>query len=90
VPWICAYPAIDAEDADCGGSEAVMADGRIIGTVSSGAYGRWAGQSLTFATIAPEFAAAGTKLEVMILGQPRPAQVVAEAVYDARTERPRS
>jgi len=58
--------------------------------VSSGAYGHWVGQSLAFAYIAPVFAVAGTKLEVMILGQPRPARVLAEAVYDSGNQRPRS
>jgi dimethylglycine dehydrogenase len=90
LPWICAYLAIDAEDVDCNGSEAVMVDGRVIGTVSSGAFGHWVGQSLAFAYIAPELAVVDTKLELMILGQSHPARVLAEAVYDPRTERPRS
>lgn len=41
--WICVYLAIDAEDADCTGGEAVMSDGRVIETVSSGAFGHWVG-----------------------------------------------
>jgi dimethylglycine dehydrogenase len=90
LPWVCAYLAIDAEDADCNGSEAVMAGGQVVGAVSSGAYGHGVGQSLAFAYIPPRHAAAGTELEVMILGQPRPARVLGEAVYDPGNERPRA
>jgi dimethylglycine dehydrogenase len=88
--WRCAYLAVDSDDADCNGGEAVSVDGRVIGTVSSGAFGHHVGQSLAFAYVAPEFAAADTRLEVMILGQPRPARVLADAVYDPANERPRS
>ncbi len=90
LPWKCAYLEIDAEDADCNGSEAVLSDGRVVGAVSSGAYGHWVGRSLAFAYIEPEHATPGARLDVMILGQPRHAQVLAEAMHDPRNERPRA
>jgi dimethylglycine dehydrogenase len=90
LPWICAYLGIDTQDADCNGGEAVLAGGHVVGAVSSGAYGHCTRQSLAFAYVPPEHAVAGTQLEVMILGQARPARVLAEAVYDAGNERPRS
>jgi len=87
--WVCVYMEVDADDADCNGGEAVLFDGRVIGTVSSGAFGHWVGRSLAFAYVDPGCAAAGTALEVMILGEPRPALVLAEAVHDPRNARPR-
>jgi dimethylglycine dehydrogenase len=90
LPWMCAYLAVDSEDADCNGGEAVLAGGNVVGAVSSGAYGHWVQQSLAFAYVPPQHALPGTQLEVMMLGEPRPARVLAEAVYDARNQRPRS
>jgi len=88
--WKCVYLAVDSVDADCNGGEAVLAEGQVIGSVSSGAFGHWVGESLAFAYIRPEFAAPGTELEIMILGEPRRARTLADAVYDPRNERPRS
>ncbi|MDX2315136.1 MAG: glycine cleavage T C-terminal barrel domain-containing protein [Gammaproteobacteria bacterium] len=48
------------------------------------------GNSLAFAYIPPRFAVAGTALEVVIPGQPRPARILGEAVYDLGNEWPRS
>jgi hypothetical protein len=39
---------------------------------------------------APEFAAPDTPLEILLLGEPRSARVLAEAVYDPGNERPRA
>ena len=89
LPWICAYLTIDVEDADCNGSEAVMANGRTVGAVSSGAFGPAVGQSLAFAYVDPAFAAPGTSLDVMILGERRAAEVLGEPAYDPGNERPR-
>ena len=45
---------------------------------------------LAFAYVKPEYGKLGSLLEVMIMGEPRPAVVLAEPVYDAANERPRS
>ncbi|MGI9305240.1 MAG: FAD-dependent oxidoreductase, partial [Gammaproteobacteria bacterium] len=87
--WICAYLEIEDTVTDCHGSEAVLANGARIGAVSSGAYGHATGKSLAFAYIDPEYAGAGTALEVSVLGERRPARVLAEAVYDPGNQRPR-
>ena len=89
LPWKCAYLTIDVDGADCNGSEAVMANGRTVGAVSSGAYGHAVGQSLAFAYVEPSFAEPGTALDVMILGERRAARVLGEAAYDSGNERPR-
>ena len=81
------YLTVDADDTDCMGNEPIMADGRVIGVTTSGAYGHTVGQSIAFAYVEPAFAEPGTTLEVRILDQPRSVTVVAEPLYDAKNER---
>ena len=89
LPWICVYLEVDTKDADPHSSETVYLNGTRVGQVSSGAYGQYVGKSLAFAYVKPEAAAPGTELEVMVLGERRPARVLAEPVYDPASERPR-
>ncbi|MDA0701632.1 MAG: FAD-dependent oxidoreductase [Proteobacteria bacterium] len=88
--WLCAYLAIEAGDADCIGGDAVFADGAVVGSVSSGAFGHIVGKSLAFAYLKPECAAPGTRLEVQILDTRRPAIVLGEPAYDSDSAKPRS
>ena len=72
-PWLCAYLAIEAEDADCHGAEAVLQNGRRVGAVSSGAYGHLSWKRASPSPIlTPDCAAPGTELEVMVLGEAAP------------------
>ena len=89
-PWQCAYLEIDADDADCLGGEAILAGGERTGAVSSGAWGPSVSASLAFGYVRPEHAAPGTDLEVLVLGEPRPARVLAEARHDPGSLLPRS
>ncbi|GAB5469592.1 MAG: FAD-dependent oxidoreductase [Rhodospirillales bacterium] len=90
LPWICAYLEIEAEDADCQGSEAVYANGSRVGAVSSGGYGHSVGKSLAFAYLKPDLARPGTALEVLVLGERRPAKVLGQPAYDPDSLRPRA
>ncbi|NNE21244.1 MAG: GcvT family protein [Rhizobiales bacterium] len=91
LPWVCAYLEIEADGVSDGhGGEAVLADGVHIGLTSSVAYGHGVQKLLAFAYVKPEHAAPGSELEVMIMGEPRPAVVLGEPVYDAANTRPRS
>ncbi|MDX1401050.1 MAG: FAD-dependent oxidoreductase, partial [Kiloniellales bacterium] len=89
LPWICVYLEVDANSADAHSSETVFFQGRRIGQVSSGGYGQYVRKSLAFAYVDPLASEPGTELEVMILGEKRPARVLGEAVYDPNSERPR-
>ena len=89
-PWQCVYMQVDAYDADCLGGEAILAGAERAGTVSSGAWGPSVGASLAFGYVAPAHAAPGTELEVLVLGERRPARVWGEARYDPRSLRPRA
>jgi len=74
--------AVDAADTDAFGNHAVFRDGRLAGIVTSGGYGHRVRQSLSFAYLEVVSAAPGTGLEVEILGERRPARVLAEPPYD--------
>jgi len=90
LPWQCVYLQIDAADADCLGGETVFCGGSRVGAVSSGGFGHWVGKSLAFAYVDPQFAAPGTTLEIMVLGESRPARVLPEPAYDPASHKPRT
>lgn len=73
---------VDADGADCRGSEPVLMDGALVGYVTSGGYGWRVGKSLAVGWIAAEACVPGTALEVQILERMRPASVVADPLYD--------
>ncbi len=81
-----AYGEPGSEDAaDCVGGEGVfVADGeQAVGLVTSGGYGFTVDQSLAFAYIHAEHAAAGNELDVLILGDRHRATVLDGPVWDA-------
>ena len=88
--WACAYLSIDADGIEDGhGGEAVLMNGAVVGATSSVVYGHSVGTILAFAYVAPGAAAAGTELEVVIMGRPRRARVLAAPAYDPESLRPR-
>ncbi|MEM9098377.1 MAG: FAD-dependent oxidoreductase [Pseudomonadota bacterium] len=89
--YVCAYLEVEADGISDGhGGEAVMAGDRQIGLTSSIAYGHRVQKLLAFAFLHPDFIAAGTELEVIVMGQRRPARVLAEPAYDAASNLPRT
>ena len=91
LPWVCAYLEIAPDgDADGHGGEAVLLDGRVVGSTASVAFGHSVGKILAFAYIKPEAATPGTALEVVILGKSRPARVLGEPAYDPKSLLPRT
>jgi dimethylglycine dehydrogenase len=90
-PWTCAYLAIEPDgDADGHGGEAVLLDGEVVGTTSSVAFGHSVGKILAFAYVKPEAALPGAALEVVIMGAPRAAEVLAAPAYDPDNLLPRT
>lgn len=81
--------AVDALDADCWGNEVVWAGDRVGGITTSGGYAHCLGQSLAVAYVDAELATPGTPLAVEILGERRPARVLAEPPFDPENRRPR-
>ncbi len=91
LPWICAYIAIEPDGVwDGNGGEAVLHDGEVVGSTASVAYGHTVGTILAFAYIKPHAAEPGTRLEVVIAGEPRAANVLGEPAYDPHSLLPRT
>jgi dimethylglycine dehydrogenase len=79
--------ACEATDADPWGYNPIISDDRIVGMTSSGGYGHRTETSIALGYVPPSLAAAGTELEVEILGQKVAAKVVAMPLYDPQNER---
>jgi len=77
---------VDADDADCIGDEPVYIGDEIIGRIASGGYGHYVGKSLAMGYIDAEAAKPGTKVEIAVLGDRRPAETVSIPLYDPRNE----
>ena len=91
LPWICTYLEIEPDGEEDGhGGEAVLLDGRVVGSTASVAYGHTVAKILAFAYIKPHAADPGTKLEVVIAGAPRSARVLGEPAYDPQSVLPRT
>jgi len=79
---------VDADGADAHGYEPVYADGdRPVAYVTCGGYGHTIGRSLALAYVPAACAAAGTALEVGILGERRRAVVAEQPLFDRQNER---
>jgi len=80
---------VDADRADAAGFEPLYRDGEKIGFITSGGYGHWVGKSLGMALVRPDCAAPGTKLTTLIVGEERPAVVIAPSPHDPEGKRMR-
>jgi len=78
----------DASNADATGGEPIFKEGKGIGRVTSGAYGYCVGQSLALAFV--KDVAAGDTVDVMVLGTPHKAVVLAEPPFDPKGEKLRA
>ncbi|MDJ0859744.1 MAG: FAD-dependent oxidoreductase, partial [Dinoroseobacter sp.] len=85
-PWLCAYLEIEPDgEVDGHGGEAVLLNGKVVGSTASVVHGHTVGKGLAFAYVKPEAAVPATELEVLIHGTPRAARVLAEPAYDPRS-----
>ncbi len=87
--------AIDALDADASGDEGVWLHGNLVGFTTSGAYGHHVKQSLALAYVDSSLVDDATTsnspdLTVDIVGEPRPARILAEPPYDPTGSRLRT
>jgi dimethylglycine dehydrogenase len=81
-PYKIVYTEVAASDTDARGGEPALAGERCIGVVTSGAYGHRVKKSLAFACVDPQFAAAGSRFELLIQGERRAAVVLGAAAFD--------
>ena len=90
-PWHCVYLEIEPDgEIDGHGGEAVLMDGKLVGSTSSVAFGHTVGKILAFAYVKPEAAAPGTALEVNLMGTLRQACVLGRPAYDPESRLPRT
>ena len=79
--------ALDGEETDALIGEAVFKDGKLVGSVTSAGYGHTVGRSLAIAFLRDEARAAGTLLEISLLGARVKARVLPDAPWDPENER---
>ncbi|MEQ9239405.1 GcvT family protein [Roseovarius indicus] len=80
---------IDNSNAPAHPGASVMLNDRVVGTVTSGAWGHRTGKNLAYAFIAPDLAQPGTAIEIDIIGRLTPARVIPPSPYDPDMTRPR-
>ena len=91
MPWVCAYMEIEPDSVEDGhGGEAVMYQGKVVGSTASVAYAHTYGKILAFAYIKPYANVAGTEIEVIIAGHPRKGRILDAPGYDAQSLLPRT
>ncbi len=81
------YLEVDVDDADPRGNEPVYFNDKIVGVVTSGAYGFRIKKSLAFAYVNSDLAKEGTEFLIAIQGQKRKAKVVGSPLYDPENKR---
>ena len=78
----------DAGDCDPPSMSTVWADGRIVGEVTTAAFGYRIGASVALAMLRPDLCAPGTRVEVEVYGERRAATVRGDApLWDPANER---
>ncbi len=91
LPWVCAYLEIEPDGIEDGhGGEAVLLDGKVVGSTASVAYGHTVGKILAFAYIKPHANVPGTQVEVVIAGTPRKGRILGAPAYDPESLLPRT
>ncbi|MDE2296239.1 MAG: GcvT family protein [Gammaproteobacteria bacterium] len=88
-PLRIVYLEVDAQDTDARGAEPVLLGDRSIGLTTSGGYGHRVAKSLAFACVDPQFAAPGTRFEILLQGKRRPAVVLERPAFDPDNARMR-
>ncbi|MFY0621191.1 MAG: GcvT family protein [Pelagimonas sp.] len=81
---------VTASNADATGGEPVFKDGEGIGRVTSGTYGYSVGASLALGYLKQGAAQPGDVVEIMVLGKPHKATVLAEPPFDPKGEKLRA
>ena len=84
------YLEIDVDNADARGNEPVYHENKIVGVVTSGAYGFRTNKSLAFAYVKSNLTKDGTELFIEIQGQKRKAKILNSPAYDSENKMLRS
>jgi dimethylglycine dehydrogenase len=82
--------SVDAVNADAVGDEPIWHDGRVVGWVTSGAYGHRVQRSLALGYIPAALSSATEGFEIELIGERRAARRESIAVLDASGTRMRA
>ncbi|WP_170581897.1 FAD-dependent oxidoreductase [Ruegeria arenilitoris] len=89
--WVCAYLEVEPDGHNDGhGGEAVLLNGKVVGSTASVAYGHTVGKILAFAYVKPQANVPGTDVQVVIAGVPRRGRILGAPAYDPQSLRPRT
>ncbi len=75
---------VDATDADARKDDGIRLGERLVGVVTSGAYGHHVGLSLALGYSTGTSRGTASELAVEVVGEPRPARILPEIPYDPR------
>ena len=81
---------VETDDIDVSGDEAILRDGEAVGHVSSGGYAHHVRKSVAMGYVPVALANAGSRVEVEILEEMVPAEIIGEPLYDSNGGRMRS
>ncbi len=81
---------LGADDAPAHPGDSIIADGRVVGTVTSAAWGYRVSRNLAMGFVDASFAGIGQSLQVEVIGEPVAATVCEPCRYDPENARVRS
>ena len=81
---------LDSQSHAAHGGASVMIGDRVVGTVTSGAWGHRTGLNIAYAFVDPDVAGGGAQLSIDVCGVSTPASIAALAAYDPEMVRVRS
>jgi dimethylglycine dehydrogenase len=73
---------LDTTRSPARGGASLMSDGRVVGTITSGDWGHRTGLNLAYAFVDPDFANAGSTMDLDLCGQMTRATVIPPSPYD--------
>ncbi len=85
---LCTF-VVEAADADVWADEPIWKDGAVVGFVTSGGYAHYVQKSVALGFLPVAMIEPGARVEIEILGELRPATLVAEPLFDPKGERMR-
>ncbi|MCP5074625.1 MAG: FAD-dependent oxidoreductase [Rhodobacteraceae bacterium] len=85
---LCVFE-VDALDADVVAYEPIWIGGRVVGFCTSGGYSHHTQKSIAQGFVPTELIRGGLTVEIEILGEMRPARIIAEPIFDADGSRMR-
>jgi len=73
---------LNSDEAPAQPGDSILADGRVVGTVTSADWGHRVGKNIAMGFVDPDHAEIGAKLTVEVIGEPVSARVCEPCLYD--------